>query len=282
MKKFKVILNYIQDNFFFVSIKIKKRIIQIHVEYLSLYYFEGDGNMVTNLFVSVIVFLIIVEIITVLFKLTGLTDEKARFQVISLLTGTGFTTKEAELIMQHPTRRKLAQFLMILGYLGFFVGTSLLVSIFQNPVTTQIVGTTLIFLIVIFVVIRNPLVKRNFDYIIERIVLKYGYSRAKSKHKMYKMITRAKGYGIFSIIIDEDSHLQGVTILNSNLKPNNMIILNIDKGDEFIGFVKRDYTLEKGDNILIYGKVDQVIKTFHLNKKTARESEIMDFQGKKS
>jgi hypothetical protein len=264
-----------------VHIKIKKRIIQIHVEYLSLYYFEGDGIMVTNLFVSVIVFLIVVEIITVLFKLTGLTDEKARFQVISLLTGTGFTTKEAELIMQHPTRRKLAQFLMILGYLGFFVGTSLLVSILQNPVTTQIVGTTVIFIVVIFVVVRNPLVTRNFDHIIERIVLKYGYTRAKSKHKMYRMITRAKGYGIFSIIIDEDSHLEGVTIFNSNLKPNNMIILNIDKGDEFIGFVKRDYTLEKGDNILIYGKVDQVIKTFHLNKKTAKEAEIMDFKGNK-
>ena len=61
-----------------------------------------------------------------------------------------------------------------------------------------------------------------------------------------------------------------------------MIILNIDKGDEFIGFVKRDYILEKGDNVLIYGKVDQVIKAFHLNKKTARESEIMDFKGKGS
>lgn len=237
--------------------------------------------MLTNLFVSIIVFLIVVEIITVLFKMTGLTDEKARFQVISLLTGTGFTTKEAELIMQHPTRRRLAQFLMILGYLGFFVGTSLLVNILQNPFTTQIVGNAIIFIVVIFVLIRSPLVKRNFDRIIERIVMRWGYSRTKSKHKMYRMITRAKGYGIFSIIIDEDSALAGVTILNSNLKPNDMIILNIDKGDEFIGFVKRDYVLEKGDNILIYGKVDQVIRTFHLNKKTAREAEIMDFKGRK-
>lgn len=237
--------------------------------------------MVTNLFVSILVFLIIVEIITVLFKMTGLTDEKARFQVISLLTGTGFTTKEAELIMQHPTRRKLAQFLMILGYLGFFVGTSLLVNILQNPLTTNIVGSAIIFMVVIFVVVRNPLVKRNFDRIIERVILRLGSTRAKSKHKMYKMITRAKGYGIFSIIIDEDSHLDGITIMNSNLKSNDMIILNIDKGDEFIGFVKRDYVLQKGDNILIYGKVDQVIKTFHLNRKSAREAEIMDFKSKK-
>jgi hypothetical protein len=243
--------------------------------------YEGDGSMVTNLFVSIIVFLIIVEIITVLFKMTGLTDEKARFQVISLLTGTGFTTKEAELIMQHPTRRRLAQFLMILGYLGFFVGTSLLVNILQNPFTTQIVGSSLIFIVTIFIVVRNPLVKSNFDRIVERVVIKWGYSKAKSKHKIYRMVTRVKGYGIFSIIIDEDSRLDGVSIMDSHLKSNDMIILNIDKGDEFIGFVKRDYILQKGDNILVYGKVEQVLKTFHLNKKEARESEIMDFKGKR-
>ena len=49
--------------------------------------FGGDGIMVANLFVSVIVFLIVVEIITVLFRMTGLTEEKARFQQISLLQG---------------------------------------------------------------------------------------------------------------------------------------------------------------------------------------------------
>ena len=112
--------------------------------------------------------------------------------------------------MQHPTRRKLAQFLMILGYLGFFVGASLLVNVLRNPFTTQIVGTSLIFIVAVFIVARNPLVINNFDRIVERVVIRLGYSKAKSKHKMYKMITRAKGYGIFSIIIDEDSDLEGV------------------------------------------------------------------------
>ena len=43
----------------------------------------------------IIVYWIISELFTILFRLTGLPDEKARFQVISLLTGSGFTTRES-------------------------------------------------------------------------------------------------------------------------------------------------------------------------------------------
>lgn len=227
--------------------------------------------MITYFFVSIIIFLIIVEIITVLFKLTGLSEEKARFQVISLLTGAGFTTKEAELITQHPTRRKLAQFLMILGYVGFLTATSFLINILKNSFTTKVVIMIFVFVFVTWMVIKNKLFMNFLDKVIERMIL-IGYSKSKSKSKMYKLINRAKGYGIYNIIIDENSSLEGISLMNSNLKPNSMIILNIDKGNEFIGFPKRDYILEKGDNILLYGKVDQVIKTFHLDQKENSKS----------
>jgi len=212
-----------------------------------------------------------VEIITVLFKLTGLSEEKARFQVISLLTGAGFTTKEAELITQHPTRRKLAQFLMVLGYVGFLTAVSFLINILKNSFTMKVVIMLLVFTIITWIVIRNRLFMSFLDGIIEKMIL-IRYSKSKSQSKIYKLINRAKGYGVYNIIIDENSSLEGVSLMNSNLKPNSMIILNIDKGNEFIGFPKRDYILEKGDNILLYGKVEQVIKTFHLDQKENNKS----------
>lgn len=211
------------------------------------------------------------EIITVLFKLTGLSEEKARFQVISLLTGAGFTTKEAELITQHPTRRKLAQFLMVLGYVGFLTAVSFLINILKNSFTMKVVIMLLVFTIITWIVIRNRLFMSFLDGIIEKMIL-IRYSKSKSQSKIYKLINRAKGYGVYNIIIDENSSLEGVSLMNSNLKPNSMIILNIDKGNEFIGFPKRDYILEKGDNILLYGKVEQVIKTFHLDQKENNKS----------
>ena len=93
--------------------------------------------MILYFLLSIVIFLIIIEVITVLFKLTGLSEEKARFQVISLLTGSGFTTRESELITQHPSRRKLAQLLMITGYVGFLTGISFLVDIIKKSLSFE-------------------------------------------------------------------------------------------------------------------------------------------------
>ncbi|EET86817.1 TrkA-C domain protein [Clostridium carboxidivorans P7] len=199
------------------------------------------------------------------FKLTGLSEEKSRFQVISLLTGSGFTTKEAELITQHPTRRRLAQILMILGYVGFLTGISFLVDIIKHSMSIKNLPILIIFFIFMWLILREKLLIGYLDNLIEKIILKK-YSKYKSPTKMYKLVTRAKGYGVYNIVIDENSGLVGVALKDSNLKPRNMIILNIDKGNQFIGFPKRDYVLEKGDNILLYGKVEEILKTFHLNK----------------
>ena len=43
----------------------------------------------------ILIYWVITELFTIFFRFTGLPDEKARFQVISLLTGCGFTTRES-------------------------------------------------------------------------------------------------------------------------------------------------------------------------------------------
>lgn len=60
----------------------------------------------------------IVRIAAVALRLTGLAENVARFQCISALTGTGFTTSESELIVNYPIRRRILVALMILGNLG--------------------------------------------------------------------------------------------------------------------------------------------------------------------
>lgn len=220
--------------------------------------------MIIYFLLSITIFFIIVEVITVLFKLTGLSEEKARFQVISLLTGSGFTTKESELITQHPSRRKLAQILMILGYVGFLTGVSFLVNIIKKSFSFVTIIELIIFFLFLLGFFRNKFFLAYFDNIIEKFILHRRF-KIKNPSKMYKLITRAKGYGVFNILIDENSVLVGVSLKESNLKPNNIIILNIDKGNQFIGFPTRDYVIDKGDNVLLYGKVDEIIKTFNIN-----------------
>ncbi|WP_282608833.1 hypothetical protein [Pelagibius sp. Alg239-R121] len=60
----------------------------------------------------------IVRIASVAMRLTGLPDDVARFQSVSALTGAGFTTRESEMIVNYPVRRKILMILMVLGNLG--------------------------------------------------------------------------------------------------------------------------------------------------------------------
>jgi Trk-type K+ transport system membrane component len=62
--------------------------------------------------------LLVVRIGGTALKLTGMSLDAARFQSISALTGTGFTTQEAETTMHHPLRRRVLIALMFTGHLG--------------------------------------------------------------------------------------------------------------------------------------------------------------------
>ena len=51
--------------------------------------------------------LVITRIATTALSLTGLSWEAAKFQARSAFTGTGFTTSEAERVVDHPVRRRV-------------------------------------------------------------------------------------------------------------------------------------------------------------------------------
>lgn len=68
--------------------------------------------------------LLIVRVASVALRLTGLPQPVARFQATSALTGTGFTTSEAEGTMHHPARRRILTLLMFAGHLGLVSLTS--------------------------------------------------------------------------------------------------------------------------------------------------------------
>jgi hypothetical protein len=93
-----------------------------------------------NLFFLLIYFIIItgvIEIFVILFRLTDLKLEVSRFQVISLMTGTGFTTGESELILGHPVRRKLATFLILFGAFSLAVIISSISTILSDDLRTK-------------------------------------------------------------------------------------------------------------------------------------------------
>ena len=68
-------------------------------------------------FAVAVLYILIIDVFTILFRMSGMTEEKAKFQVISLLTNSGYTTKESELVVDKLVRRRLARTIMLFGYI---------------------------------------------------------------------------------------------------------------------------------------------------------------------
>ena len=51
---------------------------------------------------AILISFLFVRAASIALMMTGLEKKKARFQALSAFSGTGFTTKEAEAIVNHP------------------------------------------------------------------------------------------------------------------------------------------------------------------------------------
>ena len=88
--------------------------------------------------ILILVYWVISEIFTILFRFVGLPEEKARFQVTSLLTGCGFTTRESEMILTTRQRRRLARMLMLFGYVFNITVVSAFINVFLSLTSNQV------------------------------------------------------------------------------------------------------------------------------------------------
>ncbi|MCB1064424.1 MAG: potassium transporter TrkA, partial [Verrucomicrobiae bacterium] len=62
--------------------------------------------------------LVIVRVGSTALMMTGLSWDTASFQSYSAFFGVGFTTKEAELVVDHPIRRRIIRDLILAGNVG--------------------------------------------------------------------------------------------------------------------------------------------------------------------
>ncbi|MCG8540505.1 MAG: TrkA C-terminal domain-containing protein [Clostridia bacterium] len=200
----------------------------------------------------------VVEFFSIALKLTGLDLDKARFQVISIITNTGFTTMESELISQHPTRRKIAQILMLLSYVGYAALIGLVVNIVQSKyeIIYIILSVIIVVLGVMFVLRNKPLVHKLENYI-ERILIKK-MAKSKKYRTVEEVLKLNDEFGVAEFMIEEGSKLNGITLKESDLTDKYIQVLNVDRGNHIIHFPKRDLIFKVGDKITVYGNLENI------------------------
>ena len=110
-----------------------------------------------------------------LFRFFGLPEEKARFQVTSLLTGAGFTTRESEMILSTAKRRRLARITMLFGYVFNITVVSAFINVFFSMKLTQ-VGSYMLGLLIplgvaalLIILVRIKAVRSRIDKMFSKI-----------------------------------------------------------------------------------------------------------------
>lgn len=201
---------------------------------------------------------ILIEIISILFKLTGLELTKSRFQVISIITHTGFTTRESELIAQHPMRRRIASMLMIISYVAQITLIGLLLdSLGRNQSGgLTVLAAAVAILAVLVAISASRFVKSKFDRIAE------GFLSRKLKNIRYshieKILNLSPEYNIYEFVVDSKSALCNRTLREVRLMDDYMQVLKIDRGVEVLDFPRADTRILAGDRLIVYGRISSI------------------------
>jgi hypothetical protein len=89
---------------------------------------------VLALIILLLVALIIIRVGTVALMLTGVSHSLARFQARSAFFQVGFTTAEAETVVNHPVRREIIMAMILAGNAGFVtVVSTVILSFTKTP-----------------------------------------------------------------------------------------------------------------------------------------------------
>lgn len=226
--------------------------------------------------IILIVSFIVVRIGAIAFELTGLEWSLAKFQALSCFTGTGFTTKEAELITGNPQRRRIASVLIVLGHAGFVT----LIATFANSLRTDIIMPKF------FIPFLHSAIPSHLApwinltiiafavYTIYKIFThtKFAYKLTEAlkvrivKQEIIKPVTFEElmvltgGYGVSSAEICKDSPILNKTIIETDLRSHDIMILVIERNGETIPNPSADTRILLGDRVICFGRLGNIRK----------------------
>ena len=217
----------------------------------------------------IILYWVIAELFTFFFRLTGLTAEKARFQVISLLTGTGFTTRDSEMIMTSRRRRRLARITMLFGYVFNVTIVSALVNVFLSMKISQAEHEFLGFLIplgaiaLIFIFMRVPKVHAWGDHQLRRLA-----DRIFDRKESFNAVMLVDNIGSGSIAQITLRHIpdeySGLNLAETHLRAETGILVMLVEhpGGKAIA-AGADTVFSVGDKLTVFGDYRTICKAFH-------------------
>ena len=212
---------------------------------------------------TVIVSLLIVRVGAVALMMTGMTPDKAKFQALSAFTGTGFTTREAERVMNNPRRRKIVSLLMVLGNAGI---VTVIVSATSSFSRVKGQESLLHFVIlsaalgVIFIIFRKTSTMRQLELMIQKRIERLKFFEADTT--VDELLHLSEGFSVLRISVAEDSAWIGRSVAEINANLDHSFVLGVERGREWLPTPKLIEKLMADDHLVIYGKLDKLAQHF--------------------
>lgn len=184
-----------------------------------------------GLLTVVVLSLVITRVATVALVLTGLSRESARFQARSALSGVGFTTTEAESVVNHPVRRRVVMTLMLLGGAGTVTVLGALVLSFANADASQRTTRVVVMLVGlcgIWLLARSAWVERRLSKLIARGLERWTDLAARDYAALLHL---SHDYTVSEMAVTPDHEVAGRTLGELRLRDEGIIVLGITRAD---------------------------------------------------
>ena len=202
--------------------------------------------------ITVAVSLLITRVGTSALVHTGLSREVARFQARSAFFGVGFTTSEAESVVNHPVRRRVILWLVLFGNAGIVTVLASVVLSAKGGFTPPRAATLAGGLIVLMLLARSRLLERVIDAALERWT--------DLEVRDYADLLHLSGdFAVAELEVDATDWLAEKALGELHLRDEGVVVLGITRASgSWIGAPDGETTLHAGDVLVVYGREDRV------------------------
>jgi hypothetical protein len=204
--------------------------------------------------------LVITRVATVALTMTGLSEEAARFQARSAFTGTGFTSRETESVMNHPVRRRIIMLLMTIRSAGLVtIILSLLLSFLgSGSETAKLYRLAMLIggVIILWILAGSKKVEAVMSRAIEWALVRWTDLDVRDYASLLRL---SDGYNVMEVHVREGDWVAGKNLRACYLPEEGITVLGIIRNDgTYIGGPKGDTEVYEDDTLILYGQVEKL------------------------
>jgi hypothetical protein len=226
---------------------------------------------IITLLLVITISIIVTRVATIALVHTGMSKESARFQSRSAFTGSGFTTTEAENVVNHPIRRRIIMLLMLIGNAGLVTAISTLILSFVNTggtvstlpkVSILIAGVTSL-----WILSNNKYIDRKLSLLIERFLKRF---TSLDVHDYASLMHLAGEYRLAEVMVGKEHWIANRTLAETSLSKEGLLVLGVKRFDgTYLGAPRGSTLILPDDVIIVYGRTTE-IESIDQRRKTKR------------